>query len=314
MTNSLKNQKEPGTTSIEDWHFPSLYQSAGQASLSAQQLYLLFQRCHLGLLIFGSCVAVIIPIVPATWLYSVLAVTLVVAVIITQVSRSRRDDKIWFDCRAISESTKTASWRFMMKVTPFEDDDTAKDQLISIIREIREARPSSPKNLARSLEASDQIISVLMNAVRAKNLDERKTFYIELRLRDQKAWYSKKASYNSRNESCWSFVTIVLQTLAAVLAIVQAASSGFSVNVVPILMTCAASAIAWSQMKRYGELAQTYSLAAQELIEQEAIVSNITEEADFLALVEQVEETISREHTMWCARRDITIKPTSMGS
>ena len=58
-------------------------------------------------------------------------------------------------------------------------------------------------------------------------------------------------------------------------------------------------------MKRYSELAQSYFLAAQELGDQEAIASNIMKEDDFLALVEQVEETISREHTMWCARRDV---------
>ena len=67
-------------------------------------------------------------------------------------------------------------------------------------------------------------------------------------------------------------------------------------------------------MKRYGELAQTYSLAAQELGDQETIASDTTEEADFLALVEQVEETISREHTMWCARRDVIIRPTDKGN
>ena len=107
---------------------------------------------------------------------------------------------------------------------------------------------------------------------------------------------------------------VVLQILAVVFAIIWAASSSLPVNMVPLLMTCAASAIAWSQIKRYGELAQTYSLASQELGDQEAIASDITEEADFLALVEQVEETISREHTMWCARRDVVISPTNKGS
>ena len=62
-------------------------------------------------------------------------------------------------------------------------------------------------------------------------------------------------------------------------------------------------------MKRHSELAQTYALAAQDLGELEAIAMDIAEEEEFLALVEQVEDTISREHTMWCARRDIVLKP-----
>ena len=96
---------------------------------------------------------------------------------------------------------------------------------------------------------------------------------------------------------------------AIILAVIQAWAGGLPVNMIPLLMTIAASAIAWSQMKRYSELAQTYSLAAQELGDQEAIALNITEEADFLALVEQVEETISREHTIWCVRRDVIFRP-----
>ncbi len=300
----------------KDRHLPSLYQSANQSSLSAQRTYLCFQICHLSSLILGSVTAMTIPLVPATyltWLYGGMAIIFTVGVILTLISHSLRNDKIWFDCRAIAESTKTAAWRFMMKAAPFEDNGMANQQFTSKLREIREARSSNPKHLAGNLNASAQAISDFMNNVRAKDLDDRKTFYIESRLRDQKAWYSKKANCNSRNESCWFWTTTMFQILAVVLAIVQATSGGFPVNVLPFLVTCAASAVAWSQMRRHGELAQTYSLAAQELGEQEAIAINLTEEADFLSFVEQVEETISREHIMWCARRNTVISPTNKG-
>jgi len=72
----------------------------------------------------------------------------------------------------------------------------------------------------------------------------RKAFYLESRLREQKGWYSKKANFNSSNESRWFWLTTDLQILTATLAIVEAASSGFQIAVVPILMTCAAAAIA----------------------------------------------------------------------
>ena len=202
----------------------------------------------------------------------------------------------------------------MMKAAPFKDDSTAKQSFIDQLRRIRAARPSSPKDLAQSLDANAQTLSSFMNDMRRKSLDERRNLYLESRLRDQKTWYSDKAKFNSKKESCWFWTIVILQVLAVALAIIWAASSSLPVNMVPLLMTCAASAIAWSQIKRYGELAQTYSLASQELGDQEAIASDITEEADFLALVEQVEETISREHTMWCARRDVVISPTDKGN
>ncbi len=58
-------------------------------------------------------------------------------------------------------------------------------------------------------------------------------------------------------------------------------------------------------MKRYDELSNAYSLAGQELTELETIAETTTEERDFVQLVEQVEEAISREHTMWRAKRNV---------
>ena len=309
MKNGPKNQQ----TSIEDRHFPALYQSADQASLSAQRRYLCLQKCHIGCLILGSvsaALATIVPVSTVKWPYIVLAIILVIGVVLTLVSHIRRDDKVWFDCRAIAESTKTATWRFMMKAAPFKEDNTAEQSFIERLKEIRKARPSSPKDLAHSLDPDAQALSKFMSDMRRKSVDERRDMYLESRLRDQKIWYSNKATFNSRKENCWFWTVVVLQVFAIVLAIIWAASSSLPVNVVPLLMTGAASAIAWSQMKRYSELTQSYSLAAQELGEQETIASNITKEDDLLALMEQVEETISREHTMWCARRDVLAGPT----
>ena len=313
MSNALKNHQEPGPSIIEDQHFPALYQSADQSSLSAQRRYLWLQKGHIGCLILGSVGAALATIVPAatvTWVYIILAIVLVIGIFLTSVSRVLRNDKVWFDCRAIAESTKTATWRFMMKAVPFKDDSTANQSFITQLQRIREARPSSPKDLAQSLDANTQTISGFMNNMRRKSVDERRNLYFEARLRDQKAWYVSKAKFNSKKETCWFWTIVIIQVVAVGLAIIWAASSSMPVNMVPFLMTCAASAVAWSQMKRYGELAQTYSLAAQELGEQEAIALSITGEDSFLGLVEQVEEIISREHTMWCARRDVIVSPT----
>jgi hypothetical protein len=61
-------------------------------------------------------------------------------------------------------------------------------------------------------------------------------------------------------------------------------------------------------------LKKTYALAAQELSELETIANNLASENDFPQLVEQVEKTISREHTMWCARRDVPLRRTDSGA
>lgn len=313
MSNFLENQPEPVATNIEERHFPNLYQSADQASLTAQRNYFRLQTCHVACLILGSAGAVlatVIPIAFVTWAYLVLAIVLAIGIVAAWVCRERQYDRVWFDCRAIAESTKTATWRFMMKAAPFKDDRTARQPFIDQLQRIRKARPSSPKDLAQSLDENARSISCSMDIIRHKPLIERQKIYLKSRLLDQKIWYLNKAKFNSRKESFLFWAVLILQILAVFFAIIRAASSGLPVNVVPLLMTIAASAVAWSQMKRYGDLAQTYSLAAQELADQQAIALDITEEADFLELVKQVEDTISREHTMWCVRRDVIINPT----
>ena len=147
--------------------------------------------------------------------------------------------------------------------------------------------------------------------IRSASLKERKGFYTESRVRDQKSWYSHKAKTNAKMGARWFWTTVALQAVAVVTAIIQAVAGGLGFKIVPVLATCAAAVTAWSQTKRYDELAQSYALAAQELEELESIANNLKNDDDFPQLVEQVEETISREHTMWCARRDVRLSGRS---
>ena len=253
MANVLEDQQEPVTTSIEDQNFPGLYKSADKASISAQRRYLCLQKCHIGCLILGSIGAALATIVPdgaVKWTYIVLAIVLVTGVTLTWVSRVRQDNKAWFDCRAIAESTKTATWRFMMKAAPFKDDNITREAFIDQLQRIRKERHFSSHNLAQSLDANAQSISGFMDNVRQKPLNERQNLYLVSRLRNQKTWYSDKAKCNSKEESCWFWVVLALQMFAIAFAIIKACSGGLPVNMVPLLMTCAVSAIAWSQMKR----------------------------------------------------------------
>ena len=296
---------------MENEHYPGLFQAADSASLLAQKIYILFQRMYLGSLILGSVVgaSASIAIGPLSrYLYMAIAIILLLGLLVLWVSRSRRDDKAWFDCRAIAESVKTLTWRFMMNVTQVQDGESAEKRFIEGLREIREARPDCAKPIAGRIDANASAITEFMKQIRSSSFEKRKKFYGEGRLRDQKSWYSKKARINTSSGSSWFWVTLILQAIAVTIAVIQAGIGSFSINIVPVLTTVAAAVAAWSQMKRHDELAKTYSLAAQELSELEAIADSLLQASDFPQLVEQVEETISREHTMWCARRDVPLQ------
>lgn len=321
MSDSQTNQFKSESIAIppiEYKDFPSLYQSADKAAIQMQRKCFAFRRWHLIFLILGSGGTALATIVSKVFLTEFLTdlninigivIILLIGFIINIVSYVRKYDDKWFNCRAIAESVKTATWRFMMKAAPFEEDSLSEETFISKISEIKNSKQSALSTLAPYQDPEAKLISNFMRDVRGKSTEERKNQYIKSRLLDQKTWYTKKASDNSVAETRWFYGTTALQFLAIVLAVIQAAVTTISVNLVPILMTCAAASIAWSRMKRHGELAQGYSLAAQELGELEAVSSSVRQESEFCQFVNNVEYAISREHTMWCARREIIVNP-----
>jgi hypothetical protein len=195
----------------------------------------------------------------------------------------------------------------MMNAHPFQESDSVEKRFVAELQEIRKAMPDSAKHLASQMDGSASAITDFMRQLRRHPYDERKQFYIESRLRDQKKWYSDKANMNARSGERWFWLTAGFQIIAVMIAIITIAIGSLRFNFIPALMAFAAVVAAWSQMKRYDELAKAYALAAQELIELEAIAENLNQESSFPQFVEQVEGAISREHTMWCARRDILL-------
>lgn len=294
-------------------YYPGLYRGADAAASSAQRTYLLLQRAHLGSLIAAAVVGIFISLTTGAaivWTYTAMAVVLAVGLLVFWVGRSRQYDKVWFDCRAIAESIKSMAWRFMMRTPPFHNASSADQGFIFQMREIREARPDCHKHIAGVAAASGTAITDFMRQARELPFDQRKSLYIQERLRDQRSWYSSNATLNARNGDRWFWATAGLQGIAIAAAIIQAVAGGVGFNIVPGLTTWAAAFAAWNQIKRHDELTKTYSVPAQELAELEAIASSLTAESDFPQLVEQVEEAISREHTMWCARRDVMLPRT----
>ena len=65
----------------------------------------------------------------------------------------------------------------------------------------------------------------------------------------------------------------------------------------------AAVAAAWTQYSRHDELGKSYGLAAQELAFLRSTIDVSPDEEALNSAVAATEDAISREHTMWMARR-----------
>jgi len=288
--------------------FPWLYCASDQASIKAQNAHFRLLVTQLGVFLVISIIeGVVAPLMPGReQLFAAgSAALLAMGVVLTYLARDRKFDKAWFDCRAVAESVKTVTWRFMMNTPPFlpsMSDAEASSRFIEELKQVRAARPSVLALLGGLCPGAKEIPdSMLTN--RRLPLVERKELYRTGRLIDQRNWYDGKAKTFRHSAARWFWAVTGTQVLALVLAIAAVYAGPFKVNMVGVLMTLVASFTAWTESKRNEDLANAYSMAAQELRELEALLTVVQDEAGFPKWVVDVEGACSREHTMWVAKR-----------
>ena len=287
----------------EDW--PSQYLAADRAAQRAQRRHLFLQACNLSCIVLGTvsmAIASVLPEAIVSPIHLAAAAIFAVGLFIPWVSRGLRDDQLWSECRTIAESTKTTVWQFMMRVPPFANDDTAIHSFVDQLRLIRRSRVFASAKFGQHATADARTVTRRMTQVRARSFEERRDFYLRSRVRDQKTWYLSKAKTNSSRSDVLLYVVACLQLIAVLLCVVFSTSPTISTRFVPVLITIAASFIAWSHLRRYRELSYAYSLAAQDIGDQEAILQGASSEQDLVALVEHNETIVSRENTLWSVR------------
>ena len=289
--------------------YPWLYRAADRASAEAQERHFLslgFQLIIFSLVGLLSAIPTWMTLAPKSsrWVALLSAVVLAVGVVVVLSARERKFEKQWFDARAIAESAKTITWRYMMRVPPFQiENQTAETALIEELQEVSSSRPGALGQIGGIEEDTTQF-KPLMRKVRNSSFDERKAYYLASRLADQRDWYHVKAAFNRSHSQRWYWTVLGIQVLAIILAILKAADF-LKISPVGFLMTIGASFSAWTQAKRHEDLRTTYSVAEDELNNLEAKLDLCTTETELLGYVEDVEEAVSREHTMWRARRNV---------
>jgi hypothetical protein len=173
-------------------------------------------------------------------------------------------------------------------------------ELIAILQE----RRNLAWNYAVDLPDAPQITPEMRDC-RRQCIGERLALYLRERAEDQRCWYSSKAAASRTLHMKWFWMATLGQAAALTSAILMAQATGSPINPTGAFAAIAAAAMAWLQMKRYQDLAQAYALAAHELGLIEVEAQHVRAEAELSAFVANAENAISREHTMWVARRDV---------
>lgn len=282
---------------MKEFDYPYLYQKASQASVKAQKLYIGGIRVYLMLLVFGALLNFSKPFVEVS-IFLPNAIILLIGLILLVVQAFNRYDEIWYNGRAVAESVKTRTFRYMMRSEPYFDEEH------SFLQDLKDILNDN-KALAEKLSVGDsyQIVSDEMTRVRSLDWVDRMQYYLENRIDEQRSWYAKKAVWNRKQGKLWLSLMIAANGFAVIFSFLFAVwDNDYALTTEPLLVG-ASAALSWSQAKRFRELGNAYGLTVHEisLIREES--GRIKTEDDFSEFVNNSENAFSREHTQWVARR-----------
>jgi hypothetical protein len=164
-----------------------------------------------------------------------------------------KPEQIWYGCRALSESVKTLTWRYMMHATPFEGsgvggEQQARSEFRNQLHRMLDANRDVAKKITSECSTKEQI-SAAMDRVRAMNRDDRMKYYLANRVDDQRGWYARKAGMNKRSASVWVCISCVAYVLAGGMTLSRIALPNWPYWPIGPLILMAASIVGWIQIK-----------------------------------------------------------------
>ena len=289
---------------MEHDNFPALYRSADGSAVAAQRTYLWLIRLQYLLLTIAASISVWFGNSPD--LYIGYALVLGASTTLLLYMAVQKPEKDWYGCRALAESIKTSTWRYMMRAEPFEDApklSAVAEKFSDFLKAILDANSHVRDSISLRPVVGDQITKK-MNEIRALSLTDRIQKYVVDRIEDQREWYVSKVKWNRRRFRVWICICVVVQATAIGLALVRIRyDPSWMIWPTEPLLVIASSAIGWIQLKKFNELASAYNLTAHEIGILQTRIGTLDTEEKLSAFVNEAERAFSREHTQWVARQ-----------
>lgn len=290
---------------MEDKYYPALYRAADSASIMAQSRHLSYIRSYSYLLTVAAGLGVYGINNKTSAIGAALLIIGSIFISITMVLR--KDEDTWYRARAVAESVKTSAWRFMMRGEPYTDVpsiEIVKSQLRVRLRSILNEHKDLCQELGGKVSEEEQITAYMCD-IRSKDLSERKLFYRQYRIDEQRSWYARKSAYNMRHSNIWFSILVGCQAIAVILVTMRIAYPECKFWPTEIFIVSAGFILTWIQVKRFRELASAYGLTAHEIGVIRGELEEIKSESHFAQFVTDSESAFSREHTQWQARKDV---------
>lgn len=283
--------------------YPALYDAAEKLSSDFQRFYLRLLRCEYGLLVVAS-------IVSSTFyatglLYAFSAFIFLVTLLVMIMRNWQKPEQDWYKGRALAESIKTSCWKYAMRAAPFGDEDdeaTTREEFQQHLREIVSANRSIGHKIPPD-GATENQITECMEEIRAFDWSKRLEIYRTLRINDQLKWYKDKAKENKRKSKFWTVIAILVYLGALVLSLTRITNPELRILPVETLILVASTIVGWTQIKKFNELASSYTLTAHEIGLTFPPLKQVRTQEDLAKFVSEAEQAFSREHTQWVARQ-----------
>jgi hypothetical protein len=294
----------PSELILTDGGLPSMFRSADAASLAGQADTVRWSSLQLSMLVAGAVlggvdihlgngldlgaliasIALLASLLPALWL------------------NAKNPQRAWYRGRAAAESLRTLSWKYAVRAEPFTGSDAAANERLlqdmsSILQDLRD--------VGWLIDAGGQAeITDEMQRLRNQPLALRRQAYIQGRLDAEYIWYTSKAATFTRMARRWAAAAFIATSIGLAGGFLRAFSL-LDYDGLGSASAIAAAATAWVQLKQYRPLAAAYSLTAHELLVVKAGLEALVEdEVQWSRRCSEAEDAISREHTMWLARRE----------
>ena len=288
---------------MEQKFYPILFKIADTKSKKSQNIFIRLNIFILLLLILSS-VSSIYTTLPKKK-KTISNIWLILSTLLNIYILFFRPEKSWYEGRAIAESVKTLTWKFITNTKPFKislqqekAEQIFNENLKKIIGQRRDFYILIGQNYPDGNMISDEMISI-----RNCSFEERKKKYVEDRIQDQINWYSYKTKQNALNKNIALGLIIGFQILAIFVFIFEK-NLFVNYSFTSILITMTSVFMTWLQLKRFQELTDAYGITATELKFIKEKSKFILDDNQLEKYVDDTETAISREHTLWLARRD----------
>lgn len=289
---------------VTDKDLPGLYQTANDSSIKEQSKYFSGIAWYLILLIVAALFAYFSDGETNPSLKIISTILFLCTMFIMIWLRVYKPDDIWYNGRAVAESVKTRSWRWMMRAEPYidcENVEIMRNHFINDLKIILEQNKRLIGKLGIDASIEDPITKIMIQ-VRKLTLQERFDLYRRERIIEQALWYTKKSKFNKKRASFWFWTTVCLHGCAIVLLLVNISQVNLKLPIGAIAVA-ASSVLTWGQAKKHSGLSSSYSLTAHEIVFIKSESTIIDTENDFSEYIMNCENAFSREHTQWFARK-----------